>query len=92
MNGQKAGSPFQVGFGGLTAGAVYHPEYKRVSQMIWVRVHLPAWEKREIQAELCKGAGKQGCVKTGSVNANSNLPAAEWCFAKRGSRVKSTEK
>lgn len=39
MNEQKAGSPFQVGFGGRTADGIYHPEYKRVGQgklMIWM--------------------------------------------------------
>lgn len=50
----KAGSPFQVGFGGLAADGVCHPECRRVSQG-----KLMVWERREIQAKLCQGAGKQ---------------------------------
>lgn len=75
MNEQEAGSPFQVGFEGLTADGVYYPEYKRVSQgkvISWMLAHLPAWERREIQAELCKGAGKES-VGNRRVNSNSNL-------------------
>lgn len=50
----KAGSPFQVGFVRLAADGVCHPECSRVNEG-----KLMIWERREIQAELCQGAGKQ---------------------------------
>lgn len=50
----NAGTPFQVGSGGLAADGVCHPECRRVSQG-----KLMIWERREIQAELCQGTGEQ---------------------------------
>lgn len=44
-------SPFQLGFGGLTADEVGHCDYKKLGKLCtWMLVPLPAWNTREFQA------------------------------------------
>lgn len=93
MNEQKARSPFQVGFGGLTADGVYHPEYKRVSQENW-------WSG----SECIYQPGKEGKVMMNYVRelVNSLEKQDEWMLTqicllqngpllREGLKFKSTE-